>query len=101
MSARASNVVHLFSGMPRGLPIAAQRPCDLASDRNALIELGQHLRSVKAALTTAAAEFDRAGEAATSIDPLFRCNSLFTQIEALQDGIQQLVGAMTTHQPYA
>jgi hypothetical protein len=102
MSTSASNVVRL---LPRKLDQIEQSARDkyrcreIDKDRQSLKDLSLHLRSLRRDLTVEVGTLDAAGILAAEHELKLQANDLIEQVEALEAGINKLIGAFAAHQP--
>lgn len=99
MSAGHSNVVPLFPTEFEQLSVVEMRCRGLEQDRQSLTELSLHLSKLKREFIEAARDFDVTSSKIGAADPQLRSGIFIRQVEALEARMNQLLGAMTTHQP--
>lgn len=99
MSACGTNVVKLVPRTLEQTNAVKQRIVQMSRDQQSLTELSRHLKDVRRDLAAEAHVL-----AAESLTPSQRnlklhADAFIEQVEALEAGINKLIGAMATYQP--
>lgn len=99
MSASSTNVVNLVPRTLEQVNLAKRRLAELTQDQQSLTELSLHLRGIKRELAVEVSVFDAAGSTAGERHLKLQANAFLEQIEALEAGMNKLIGAMAAYQP--
>lgn len=99
MSAYATNVVRMIPRQLENIEVAKYQSLEINKDRQSLSDLSLYLRKLRRELAAEVAALDVAGAMAAEPNVKLQTKALIEQIEALEAGMNKLIGAMTTHQP--
>ena len=99
MNAYATNVVRLIPRQHEQIERSKYHSLEIDKDRQSLLNLSLYLRMLRQELAEEVAVFDCGGAMASERNVKLQTDALIEQVEALEAGMNKLIGAMTTHQP--
>jgi DNA-directed RNA polymerase subunit L len=95
----ATNIVNLVPRTLEQIALAKRRGLEISKDRESLTELSLHLRSLKRDLAVEFSVFDADDVSIAEWNLKLQADAFVKQIEALEAGMNKLIGAMAVHQP--
>lgn len=99
MSRCFTNIVNLVPSPSDQFRPAIRRDHEIDKDCHELVELSLRLRGLRRDLTAELSGSDAAAASMAEGGLKLRANAFIEQIEALEAGMNKLIGAMMTHQP--
>ena len=99
MSAYAKNVVRLISHQHEQVERSKYRRSEIGKDRQHLEELSVHLINLRRDLTVEVGALTLPGTAADKRTLKLEMVAFIEQVEALEAGMNKLIGALAAHQP--
>ena len=99
MSTSATNVVRLLPLKLEQIERDKYRCREIDKDRQSLTDLSLHLRDIRRDLAAEVSVLDAADAIAAEARLKRQADALIEQVEALEAGMNKLIGALAAHQP--
>ena len=99
MSTSATNVVRLLPRKLEQIERDKYRCREIDKDRQSLTDLSLHLRDIRRDLAAEVSVLDAADAIAAEARLKRQADALIEQVEALEAGMNKLIGALAAHQP--
>ena len=99
MSTSATNVVRLLPRKREQIERDKYRCREIDKDRQSLTDLSLHLRNIRRDLAAEVSVLDAADAIAAEARLKRQADALIEQVEALEAGMNKLIGALAAHQP--
>lgn len=99
MSASATNIVSLVPRTLEQIRRIEQRSLQISKDRQSLADLSLHLRCLRRDLAVELSGFDASTAPVAECNLKLQADAFIEQVEALEAGMNKLIGAMAVHQP--
>ena len=99
MSVKTKNIVRLVPRQLEQIERDKYRCREIDKDRQSLTELSLHLRDIRRNLAAEVSVLDAADAIAAEARLKRQADALIEQVEALEAGMNKLIGALAAHQP--